>query len=54
MGGTEDYGRLVAGRKLTKDDEADEKKVIEAALYLQDVLAIYAHVEKRYGFEIPE
>jgi hypothetical protein len=49
---TEDYGRLVAGRKLTKEDEADEKKVLEAALYLQDVLA--AHVEKRYGFEIPE
>ena len=50
----EDYGRLVAGRKLTKDDEADEKKVLKAALYLQDELAIYAHVGKRYGFEIPE
>ena len=28
--------------------------MLEAALCLQDVRAVDAHVEKRYGFEIPE
>jgi len=41
-------------RKPTKWDDDDTRKMIKAASYLHDQLAVYAKIEEWFGFEVPE